>query len=152
MNSGRSDEVETFFKPQTIGKNTLNRIVRDVCRSLGIRGEGANKYVTTHVLRATMLSLLITCGHSDAAVVLRSGHRNNNSLQSYQNLMGRNGEAQLAAVFGGAHEVSKQNPAEISAHNMKRAIAANLEPTEKMDVMHGDTQTETPQKKACAGS
>ena len=53
---------------------------------------------------------------------------------------------QLATVFGGAHEVSKQSPAVISAHNMKRGMAANLEPTEKMDGMHGVTQTETPTK------
>ncbi len=95
-----------------------------------------------------MISLLITSGHSDAAVVLRSGHRDSNSLQKNHNLTGRNGEAQLAAVFGRAHEVSKQNPAEISAHNMKRAMAAKLEPTQKMAGMHGDTQTETPQTTA----
>ncbi len=92
VNSGRSDEVEKFFKPQPIRKNTLSRIVKDVCRSSGIRGEGANKCVTTQGLRATMISLLITSDHSDAAVVLRSGQRDSNSLLSYLNLMGRNGE------------------------------------------------------------
>ncbi len=62
--------------------------------------------------------------------------------------MERNGEAQLATVFGGAHEVSKQNSAEILVNNMKPVMAANLEPTEKMDGMHGITQTETTAKKA----
>lgn len=57
--------------------------------------------MTTHGLRATMILLLITAGYSDAAIVLRSGHRGNNSSQSYHNLRGENGRAQLIAVFNG---------------------------------------------------
>ena len=82
----------------------MSKVLKEVCLSLGIRGEGANNYVTTHGLRATTISLLISSGHSDAAVVLRSGHRDNNSLQSYHNLLGHSGEQQLAAVFGGTSD------------------------------------------------
>ena len=56
--------------------------------------------MSMHGLRATMISLLISAGYSDAADVLRTGHRDSNCLQSYHNLRGRNGEAQLNAVFG----------------------------------------------------
>ena len=82
----------------------MSKVLKEVCLSLGIRGEGANNYVTTHGLRATTISLLISSGHSDAAVVLRSGHRDNNNLQSYHNLIGHNGEQQLAAGFGGTSD------------------------------------------------
>ena len=49
-----------------------------------------------------MISLSITSGHSDAAVVLRTVHRDNNSLQSYRSVICPHGEAQLQASFGGS--------------------------------------------------
>ena len=82
-------------------------IVRDVCTKLNIRGNGEASYMTTHGLRATMISMLISAGYSDAAVVLRSGHRDSTSLQSYHNLRGVNGERQLGAVFGEASQAYK---------------------------------------------
>ena len=100
VNQGRKNDVSAFLKAQPISRNARSKIVKEVCLSLDIRGEGANNYVTTYGLRATMISLLISSGHSDATVVLRSGHRDNNSLQSYHNLISRNGKQQLAAVFG----------------------------------------------------
>ncbi len=57
--------------------------------------------MTTHGLKATMISLLISSGYSDATVVLQSGHRDNSCLQSYHNLGGQNGRDQFAVVFGG---------------------------------------------------
>lgn len=57
--------------------------------------------MTTHGIRATMISLLISAGYSDAAVVL------NCSLQSYHNPRGKNCEDQLAFVFGGAAAPTK---------------------------------------------
>lgn len=57
--------------------------------------------MTAHGLRATMISLLISSGYLDAAVVLRTGHCVTTSLQSYHNLRGNEGEMQLNAVFGG---------------------------------------------------
>lgn len=48
-----------------------------------------------------MIYLLLSSGFSDAAVVLRTGHRYKSSLKSYNNLRGKYGEDQLAAVFGG---------------------------------------------------
>ena len=72
--------------------------MKEICTSLKIYGEGASKYMTTHGLRATLISLLIASGHSDASVVLRSGHRDSMSLQSYHNLRGRNGRNQMIAI------------------------------------------------------
>lgn len=101
INHKRLGILFKLVKSQPIGKNTLSGIVKTVYTALGIRGEGASDYVTTHGLRATMISLIISSGHSNASVELRSGHRNNNSLQSCHNLMGSSGGKQLSVVFGG---------------------------------------------------
>ena len=56
--------------------------------------------MTAHGLCATMISLLTHAGYFDAAIVLRSGLQDMNSLQHYHNLRGRNGEQQLNVLFG----------------------------------------------------
>lgn len=83
------------------GTHTTKGIVKDVCSTMGIRDIGEANYMTTHGLRAKMISMLISAGYSDAAVCLRTGHRDATSLQSYHNLRGRNSEEQLGAVFEG---------------------------------------------------
>ena len=87
-----------------MGKNLMSSIVKHVCNALNIYGDGASQYMTTHGLRATMISLLIAAGHSDASVLLCSGHRDANSLKSYHNLRGRNGMNQLGDIFNSAIE------------------------------------------------
>ena len=87
----------------------MSSVVRQTCKSLGIRGEGASKHMTTHGLRGTMISLLIASGHSDASVVLRSGHADSSSLQSYHNLRGENGIHQLKAIFGRSRELNRKD-------------------------------------------
>ena len=96
INHGKEGYILKFFKPQPFERNTMTSIVKYVSASLGIRGEGVIKSITTHVLRGSMISLLISPGYSDAAVVLCSGHRDSNSLQSCHSLMGSNGVQQQA--------------------------------------------------------
>ena len=109
MKVGRKGDTSTFFKPQVIGRNKMSSIVKEVCQCLGIRGDGVAKHMTTHGLRASMISLLISSGSSDAPVVLRTRHRDSRSLQSYHNLKGSSGLKQLAAVFGSSdHEGDNQ--------------------------------------------
>ena len=83
-------------------------VVKTVCEKLGIRGSGESTCMTTHGLRATMISMLISGGHCDAAIMLRRGHRDGTNLKSYHNLRGENGREQLNAVFG-ACESKKEN-------------------------------------------
>lgn len=97
--AGKKLDVSTFFRSQPIGKYTMTSIVKTVCQRLGIRGQGCAKHMTTHGLRSTMISMLISSGYSDAAVCLRSGHRDPSSLLNYHNLRGQQGEEQLGAVF-----------------------------------------------------
>ena len=100
VKSGRKADVCEFFRDQPLGRNTCSSIVKKVCSKLGIRGCGESSTMAAHGSRATMISMLISAGYSDAAVVLRTGHRDTTSLQSYQNLRGRHGREQLEAVFG----------------------------------------------------
>lgn len=97
---GKNMDLSEYFKRKPLGENTCKSVVKYVCASLGIRKQGQAAYMTTHGLRATMISLLISAGYSDAAVVLRSGRRYLNSLQCYHNLRGRHGTNQLCAAFG----------------------------------------------------
>ena len=72
------------------------------CMKLGIPGGGEADFMTTYDLRATIISLLIFAVHLDAAIVLRTGHRDRNSLQSYHNLHVIDLEKHLGALFGGS--------------------------------------------------
>ena len=107
VNVGKKGDPEKFFKPQAIGRNKMSSIIKEVCQCLGIRGQGAAEHVTAHGLRATMISLLISAGYSDASIVLRTGHRDSRSLQSYHNLKGQNGVDQLASLFGEKRQNAK---------------------------------------------
>ena len=74
--------------------------MQTVCSALVTYGAGVNKHMTKHMLRAVMISKFMSSEHSVAVVILRSGHPDNYSLQSYHNLMGSSGEEQLRHIFG----------------------------------------------------
>ena len=106
---GRKGDPLIFFKPQAIGRNKISSIVKKVCRWLGIRGDGVAKHMKTHGLGACMISLLTSSGFSDAAVVLRTGHRDSRSLLNYRKLKGSGGLNQVAALFTSSdHEGNNQ--------------------------------------------
>ena len=70
-----------------------------------------------------MISLLRSAGHSDAAVVLRTGHRDSCSLQSYHNLRGNQGEDLLRAVFGGLPVTEKDGEV------LQKRVSGIIDPT-----------------------
>lgn len=96
---GKKVTVSDFYRNQPLGRNTCSYVVKEVCAKLGIRGNGEADGMVAHGLRATMISLLIYAGYSDASVVSLTGHRNTTSLQSYYNLRGEQGAQQLEAIF-----------------------------------------------------
>lgn len=59
-----------------------------------------NCVVTTHGLRATMVTMLIDAGYSDSTIALRTGHRDLRSLASCQNLTGKIGVEQVGRMYG----------------------------------------------------
>lgn len=80
------DDPNLFLHKQNLGRNTFFGNVKRVCNDLGIRADSAGNSVTTHGLRATMVSLLINAGYYDSTIILRTGHRNIASLRNYHNL------------------------------------------------------------------
>lgn len=62
MKLGKHMNVPEYFKKQPLGQNTCKNVVKDVCQTLGIRGQGQTADMTTHGLRARMISLLISDG------------------------------------------------------------------------------------------
>ena len=108
LSSRKVKKLDTtkFFRSQPIGRNLMTSIAQDVWSSLSIRGEGCTKFVTTQGLRATMISMQISAGFSDAAV-LRTQHREINSVKVYHNFRETLVENQMRAGFRGSRVRNK---------------------------------------------
>lgn len=94
-----STDPKDFFTKQHVGKNKFGEIVGSVCSRLGIVGDGPRENVTTHGLRATMISLLVEANYDDSTIALRSGYRNLDSLKRYHNLRGSVGLEQRGKML-----------------------------------------------------
>lgn len=58
----------------------MTSIMKKVCFSLGIRLDGYARNMATHGLQASIISYPVSHGYSDAAVRLRTGHRDPSNL------------------------------------------------------------------------
>lgn len=94
--------VQNYFIRQPVGKNTFGQIVKRACIAEGISGLGGKLWVTNHSLRGTLASILFEAGHSNSSVAMRTGHRQMQSLKSYQNLRGGDGLRQQRDLLGSA--------------------------------------------------
>ena len=63
----------------TSWKNTLRKVVQDMCRDAGIEG-----YKTNHSLRATTCTIGLEKGVPEKLIMERTGHRTVKSLHTYQ--------------------------------------------------------------------
>ena len=54
---------------------------------LCVHGVGLSEHIFIHGLRSSMITLFMSVGLSEAAAALHTGHRNANSLRSYNNLL-----------------------------------------------------------------
>lgn len=61
-------------------------VIRRVRATLELRGDGENEYVTTHGLRATMVTHLIDAGYENSTITPTRDHKNNKSLRTHHNL------------------------------------------------------------------
>ena len=71
------DEVRYCKSP--VGKNTLRKIVQDMCKDAGIHG-----YKSNHSLRATACTIGLEKGVPEKLLMERTGHRSVKSLHTYQ--------------------------------------------------------------------
>ena len=86
--------------------------------------DGAVDYVTTHSLRATMVSLPINAGFDDAKISLRIGHRFIASLRNYHNLRSNLGIRQFRAIFQGSTKSCDNENLENA--NVEKELHSNL--------------------------
>ena len=73
------DASKPWFTANPIGRNTLNNMVKEICRDGEIAGEKTN-----HSLRATGESTLFQAGVPEKIIQERSGHLSLNGLRQYQ--------------------------------------------------------------------
>lgn len=81
-----------------------------MCREVGISGTGVKEGMSTHGIRGTVTTLLVEAGHLDSAILLRTGHRNRQSLKHYQNLQGLEGMRQQNDILGGVPSPNLNRP------------------------------------------
>ena len=62
---------DVWFTKSPIGKNSLRKVVSDMCKTANIEG-----YFTNHSLRATTCSMALAKGVPERLVMERTGHRN----------------------------------------------------------------------------
>ena len=73
------DPAKLWFTTKPVGRNTLSRMVKDICNKGRIEG---NK--TNHSLRATGVSELFQAGVPEKLIQERSGHLSLDGLRQYQ--------------------------------------------------------------------
>ena len=93
----RVDE-DVWFTKSPIGKNSLRKVVSDMCKTANIEG-----YFTNHSLRATTCSIALAKGVPEKLVMERTGHRNVLSLHTYQRESAKEREA-FSDVLQGVKE------------------------------------------------
>lgn len=115
----RGTSMQNFFKAQHLGIHTMRSLIKTACSKNNICGIGANSSVVTHSLRGTATSLLIEAGVPDSAITLRTGHRQVDSLKSYQTLRGMEGKKQQDILFSGSKRLLNDDEASKVSSNAK---------------------------------
>lgn len=111
--------------------HSIRRIIQSACKSLCIEGTGENNGIVTHSLRGTVASMLIQAGTPDSAITMRTGHRNTDSLKSYQNIRGKEGKTQQRIIFQSTNCEASQGERELSSRPSK---TQRINTVEKKDV------------------
>lgn len=86
-----------------MGKTRLRELVTEACSENSIKGLGPNDHMVLHGVRGSVSTMLITSVIPDSAITMRTGHLQLDSLRSYQNIRGKEGDVQQHAIFGGSN-------------------------------------------------
>ena len=73
------DPSKPWFTSNPVGKNTLSKMVKEMCSESGVNGEKTN-----HSLRATGISDLYQAGVPEKVIQERSGHLSISGLRQYE--------------------------------------------------------------------
>ena len=88
-----SEKGEPWFSAVPVGKNTLDRIVKDSCEEAGVAGK------TNHSLRATGATRMYHKGITERAIQARTGHKSLDALRTYERVSTEQ-EKQMCHVLG----------------------------------------------------
>lgn len=71
---------EVPLRRQHLGNNSFTRLIKEMCTTTNVRGNGVHDYMTAHGLLATIKSLLIGACHNEISIItdraLINGHIN----------------------------------------------------------------------------
>ena len=103
---------QPWFTTTAVGKNTLAKMVKDVCADAGI---GGNK--TNHSLRATGATELYQAGVPEKVIQERTGHLSLTGLRQYERTSDKQHEA-ASHVLAAKENVSYQQQVTMKSHSV----------------------------------
>ena len=121
----KATRQECFLRNQPLGENKIRYLVQNACAVNGIKGVGSKDQISFHGLRGTVVSLLIESGMPDSSTVLRTGHRQMDSIRPYHNIRGSEGRLQQDIIFNGkkrenSNDGTKFDSKDISKSNIQK--------------------------------
>ena len=107
------DVSKLWYTAKAIGKNTLAKMVKEICVDASICGRKTN-----HSLRATGVSDLFQAGVPDKIIKERSGHLSMDGLHQYQRTTSEQEENVLKVLASGSSYVSIQQSILCHSHHI----------------------------------
>ncbi|XP_068712788.1 zinc finger MYM-type protein 2-like [Montipora foliosa] len=96
-----SSDDEVLYTKTPVGKNTLRKVVQDMCRVAEVEG-----YKTNHSLRATTCKIGLEKGVPEKLIMERTGNRTVKSFHSYQRVSDAQNEIVSDVLQGSAIDFS----------------------------------------------
>ena len=78
LKSFSMDKGKPWFSAVPVGRNTLDCLVKDACKEVGVSGK------SNHSLRATGTTRMYQQGVSEKAIQARTGHKSLDALRTYE--------------------------------------------------------------------
>ena len=75
------DKGKPWFSAVLVGRNTLDCLVKDACKEVGVSGK------SNHSLRATGTTRMYQQGVSEKAIQARTGHKSLDALRTYERVV-----------------------------------------------------------------
>lgn len=75
----KKPKPDCWFSTKPLGHNTLNNMVKEMCKAAGVIG-----FKTNHSLRATTATRLYQAGVDEQLIMERTGHRSLDEVRSYK--------------------------------------------------------------------
>ena len=112
LSKGSNKPGQPWFTTKPVGKNTLAKMVKEMCVDAGI---GGNK--TNHSLRATGATELYQAGVPEKVIQERTGHLSLSGLRQYERTCDKQHEA-VSQILAAKENVSFQQQVSMKSHSL----------------------------------